>query len=98
MINNALLMSATDPAYFGRVMSLTMLAWGSQGIAALPLGALADALSERAALGIEGALVLVVIAGMTLVTPSVSRRAVAAEAVAERSRADSETTDSATGH
>jgi hypothetical protein len=36
MFNSALQMSETDPAYYGRVMSLTMLAWGSQGLASFP--------------------------------------------------------------
>ncbi len=58
MLNNALQMSETEPAYYGRVMSLTMLAWGSQSITALPYGFLADEIGERAALAIMGFAVL----------------------------------------
>jgi MFS family permease len=58
MLNNALQMSETDPAYYGRVMSLTMLAWGSQSITALPYGFLADEIGERSALLVMGLAVL----------------------------------------
>lgn len=58
MLNNALQMSETDPAYYGRVMSLTMLAWGSQGLTSLPYGVLADAVGERAAIATMGVAVL----------------------------------------
>ncbi len=58
MLNNALQMSETEPAYYGRVMSLTMLAWGSQSITALPYGLLADEVGERAALVVMGVAVL----------------------------------------
>lgn len=58
MLNNALQMSETDPAHYGRVMSLTMLAWGSQGLTSFPYGVLADAVGERAAIATMGVAVL----------------------------------------
>jgi predicted MFS family arabinose efflux permease len=50
MSNQVLLMQRTDPAYFGRVMSLTMTAFGLQMIVGFPAGALADQVGERATL------------------------------------------------
>ena len=59
LVNNALTMANTDPRYFGRVMSLTMLAWGVQGVLSLPFGALADAFGEREMLASTGVIVLI---------------------------------------
>ena len=42
-MNNALMLALSDSEYHGRVMSLMMLAFGGFGLAALPLGILADA-------------------------------------------------------
>jgi len=56
LVNNALTMANTDPGYFGRVMSLTMLAWGFQGTLSLPFGILADTIGEREMLAIMGVL------------------------------------------
>jgi predicted MFS family arabinose efflux permease len=50
MCNQVNLMQRTDPAYFGRVMSLTMTAFGLQMIMGFPAGALADAVGERGTL------------------------------------------------
>ncbi len=50
MCNQVTLMERTDPAYFGRVMSLTMTAFGLQMIVGFPAGALADAVGERVTL------------------------------------------------
>lgn len=64
LLNNAIMMQETDPQYFGRVMSLTMLAFGFNGIAAWPYGALADAVGERATLfAMGGASIVVVVLG-----------------------------------
>lgn len=60
LINNALVMSKTKKGYFGRVMSLTMLAWGFQGVLSLPFGMLADVLGEREMLAITGVMLLVI--------------------------------------
>ena len=63
LVNNALIMANTDPRYFGRVMSLTMLAWGLQGAFSLPFGALADAFGERAMLFTTGGFLFVIMLG-----------------------------------
>ena len=47
MCNQVNLMQKTDPAFFGRVMSLTMTAFGLQMVVGFPAGAVADAVGER---------------------------------------------------
>lgn len=65
MLNNVNLMERTDPAYFGRVMSVTMMAFGFNSIVAYPIGAVADRIGERATLaGLACACMAVVIAGV----------------------------------
>jgi MFS family permease len=49
-LNGAVIVRACEPAYFGRVFSLTTLAFAGFGLMGLPIGLLADALSERGAL------------------------------------------------
>lgn len=50
LLNNVNLMERTDGAYLGRVMALTMMAFGFNSIAAYPIGLAADALGERTTL------------------------------------------------
>jgi MFS family permease len=68
-LNGALLARNCEPAYFGRVFSLAMLAFAAFGLAGLPIGVLADMLGERLVLsGMAGAVaLLVVILGRALV-------------------------------
>jgi MFS family permease len=47
LLNNSLIMQEADQAYHGRVMSLTMLAWGLNGLVGYPFGLLADGIGER---------------------------------------------------
>jgi len=58
LLNNSLIMQAADPLYYGRVMSLVMLAWGFNSLVALPYGILADHIGERETLVIMSVLVL----------------------------------------
>jgi hypothetical protein len=76
LINNALIMASTDPGYFGRVMSLTMLAWGFQGAFSLPFGMLADVIGEREMLAMMGVALLVIALTVGLVTRRLARHAV----------------------
>ena len=62
-MNGALVLGLTDTAYHGRVQSLMMLAFSAFGIAALPLGLLADAIGLRQTLVGMGALATVVMVG-----------------------------------
>ena len=62
LLNNAQLMIEADPAFYGRVYAITILGFGLESLAAAPIGVLADAIGERAMLGIMGSATLVVIA------------------------------------
>jgi len=62
LINNSLVMQNSGPAFYGRVMSITMLAWGLNSLVGFPLGLLADRIGERETLFIMGTLVLAVTA------------------------------------
>jgi MFS family permease len=65
MLNNVNLMARADPDYFGRVMAVSMMAFGVNSIVAYPVGALADRIGERTALaGLAGACLVVVAAGV----------------------------------
>jgi MFS family permease len=64
MLNNVNLMERTDPLYFGRVMAVTMMAFGVNSIVAYPVGALADQVGERATMaGLSVATLIVVASG-----------------------------------
>lgn len=60
MLNNALLLTEAEPAYHGRVMSLTMIAFGIEGLSSLPIGILADEVGEREMLAVLGSVSFVV--------------------------------------
>lgn len=65
MLNNVSLMERTDGPYLGRVMAVTMMAFGVNSIASYPVGLIADAIGERATLaGLSGACLSVVIIGV----------------------------------
>jgi MFS family permease len=72
-LNGAVLLRTTDPRYMGRVMSLAMLAFGAFGLIGVPVGMLADAVGEGAALAVLGTLVclFVLVFGLALLrTPA----------------------------
>ncbi|MCC7363792.1 MAG: MFS transporter [Dehalococcoidia bacterium] len=56
-LNGALVAQASDPEYFGRVLSLTFLAFAAFGLIALPVGLAADHWGERSVLVAMGAIV-----------------------------------------
>ncbi|WP_167760878.1 MFS transporter [Geodermatophilus sp. DF01_2] len=72
--SQALLLALSDIEFHGRVQGLVMLSFGAFGVAALPLGVLADAIGPRWTLAGMG----VVVVGIVLVFAVVSRRTRAA--------------------
>ena len=66
LLDNSLLMSNSKPAFFGRVMSLTMMAFGTQALLAPIWGALADSIGIRETMAIVGVVALIAMALMTL--------------------------------
>ena len=61
-LNGAIVSHITEPEYFGRVVSLTFLAFATSSIFALPIGFLADATGERFTVWVTGGLVVLVTA------------------------------------
>ncbi|MEX2205603.1 MAG: MFS transporter [Myxococcota bacterium] len=53
-LNAAVIVRETEPAFFGRVSSLSTLAFAGFGLMGLPIGLLADAIGERVALAAMG--------------------------------------------
>ena len=80
-LNSALTLRDTAPAYYGRVMSITMLAFSATGIIGLPIGVLADAIGERTTLIVMGVGVLLVVAGLALWSGRLVRRPVVSQDV-----------------
>ncbi len=78
MLNNSLIMQESDPQYFGRVMALTFMAWGFNGLFGLPFGMLADAVGERQTLYLMGSLVCAVTIVSFLSHQLISRREIPA--------------------
>ncbi len=62
MILQARMMIHTESAYYGRVMSFTMMSWGVQMLCGLPAGILADWLGEREVLAGTGLISFIVAA------------------------------------
>ncbi len=60
-LNNSLTMSSTDSEYHGRVQSISMLSWSMFGLAALPIGILADHIGIQETMIILGCLVVALI-------------------------------------
>ena len=71
-LNAAVIVRAAEPAYFGRVFSLTMLAFAGVSLMGLPVGALADWVGERRAVAGLAGLVLAI---AVTVTARLRRRA-----------------------
>lgn len=69
-LNSAIIITESDPAYFGRVSSLTFLAFAGFLIVSYPVGLLADAIGERPTLVILG---LLSIAAVIVVAPLIAR-------------------------
>lgn len=69
MLNNVNLMQRTSPMFFGRVMAVTMMAFGLNSIVAYPVGALADQFGERQAIvAMAAGCLLVVLYGFFALT------------------------------
>ncbi len=62
LLDNALLMSNSNPSYYGRVMSLAMMGFGSQALLAPLWGLLADAIGVRETMTVVGIAAAVVTA------------------------------------
>ena len=72
-LNNTMVLGATDPAYFGRVMSIYMLSWSVMPFVALPQSALADGIGVQWMLGGVGILLIAVLLAIILLLPGYRR-------------------------
>jgi predicted MFS family arabinose efflux permease len=61
-VNQSLLLELSDMAYHGRLQGLVMISFGAFGVAALPLGVLADAIGVRWTFAAMGVGVIAVVA------------------------------------
>jgi predicted MFS family arabinose efflux permease len=62
-LSNSIALNMTGDTHQGRVQSLMMLSFAGFGIAAAPLGLLAEAIGLRSAIVVMGAVTLVTVAG-----------------------------------
>ncbi|HUF34230.1 MAG TPA: MFS transporter [Acidimicrobiales bacterium] len=72
-LNNALVLSNSDPGYHGRVQSLMMLSFSGFGLAALPIGIVADAIGIRTTLIGMGGVALTAMAAYVLLRRRIRR-------------------------
>jgi MFS family permease len=66
-LNGAVIIRECDPRFFGRVMSLTFLAFAGFGLVGLPIGFIADAVGERSTLAGMGVIVMLITFALTSV-------------------------------
>jgi MFS family permease len=62
-MNNSLVLGLTDPGFHGRLQSLMMLSFSGFGMAALPLGMLADRIGLRSTFVLMGAVTVAMMVG-----------------------------------
>ena len=65
-LNNALVLGSCDREYHGRVQSLMMLSFSGFGMAALPLGAVADAIGLRQTMAVMGTVAIAAVVVYTI--------------------------------
>jgi MFS family permease len=76
-MNNSLVLALSDLEYHGRVQSLMMLSFSGFGMAALPLGVLADHIGLRETLAAMGATVVAAMSVYLVVAPRLQSRSAA---------------------
>lgn len=85
MLNNVALMERTEPSYLGRVMAVSMVAFGVNSLAAYPIGAMADRIGERTTLVGLALACIAVIAAAVLALRSAAMSALPVAATRGRS-------------
>jgi predicted MFS family arabinose efflux permease len=73
-LNNAAALRITKPMFFGRIISLMMVAWGMNNIVTLPIGFYGDWAGERIALATLGSMLSVVVLFLALWERRLTRR------------------------
>ncbi len=67
--NNTLIMTNAPATVRGRVMSVYLMCWGLQPLAAYPIGALADVIGAPSAIAIGSLIMLACVGGITIARP-----------------------------
>ncbi len=70
-LNGAVVLARAEPAFYGRVLALTFLAFAASNLAGLPIGMLADAVGERHTVVAMGAAVCAVFLAFRLIDRAV---------------------------
>jgi MFS family permease len=65
-LNNTLVMEATPPVFYGRVMSVYMMIWSLQPLATMPTARLADLIGARPTVAGSGLMLALVVASVAL--------------------------------
>ncbi len=73
-LNNTLVMLHTDQAYYGRVMSIYMMAFSLMPLAAFPMGLMVDRWSAPQVVGIAGAVILLFILAISFAVPTLRQQ------------------------
>ena len=85
-LNSTLIMTSTEPAYYGRVMSVNMMGFSLMPIAALPMGIIADHLGAPETVTLCGIAVTLFIVGVATFARNYRNIEVEAPAQAHASR------------
>jgi predicted MFS family arabinose efflux permease len=85
-LNSTLIMTSTEPAYYGRVMSVNMMGFSLMPIAALPMGIIADRLGAPETIALCGIAVTLFIVGIATFVRSYRRIEVEVPAQAHTGR------------
>ena len=79
-INNALLLSSSQPEFHGRVMSVYMLTWSLMPLAALPMSMAGDAVGVQPTVATAGAIIALFVLAVAVFYPAYRRAGTAAGA------------------
>jgi MFS family permease len=85
-LNNTQVMTSTDPAYQGRVMSVYMISMSLMPLSSLPVGMLVDQFGARHTIGVMGLLVALSVGAITLLHPRYRRLETIGPVAAGRAR------------
>jgi MFS family permease len=73
VLNNTLLLSNTDAAYRGRVLSISMMEFGLHPLGTIPSGAIADRVGVPVVVAVQGAIVTAAFALVSVLKPDIKK-------------------------
>jgi MFS family permease len=72
-LNSTMLMSRSEPRFYGRVMSVYMLSWSAMPLASVPLGRAADTIGAPHTVAFAGAAIAIVVTAVGILATSYRR-------------------------